>query len=83
MKTVWKYPIARQMSTSIDMPAGASPLRVGIQSGFICIWVCVIPELEKERRNFQVSGTGDPVPLSAKYIGSVTDGPFEWHVWEI
>lgn len=83
MKTVWKYEFRRgEPSQTLQMPEGAFPLRVGLQGTSFCLWACVCPDNALEQRNFTITGTGHPVLLCAKYIGSISEGPFEWHVWE-
>lgn len=82
-KTIWKYKIDTESRKCISMPISAEVIRVGIQNHTVCIWAVVLPEQKDvQNRLFYFSGTGHPVPLADKYIGSCTDGPFEWHVWE-
>lgn len=82
MLTIWKYPISS--SCSIEMPRGAEIKRVTLQNGQPMLWV----EVEKdaglsETKHFQVFGTGQEIPSPCEYIGSFTQEPFEWHVYEI
>jgi hypothetical protein len=85
MKTIWKYQITKSIGIHqlIEMPAGAEIVRVGIQGNMITLWACVLPEEPKQSYLFYFVGTGHPVPVKDRYIGSATDGGFEWHVWEV
>jgi hypothetical protein len=83
-KTVWKYQLDKSVGipTVLDMPAGSSVLRVAFQGFDLCLWACVIPGKPIVVREFFISGTGHAVPMTAEYIDSVSQPPFEWHVWE-
>jgi hypothetical protein len=66
------------------MPKGAEILTVGFQNyREITIWALVDPDAEMIERFFMVRGTGHPVELRTdqKFLGTVFDGPFVWHVW--
>ncbi len=90
---VWKYPINAGTTDvfSIDMPAGASILHFGNHDGAMAIWAIVSPERLQEARHFRICGTGHrieyPKPgwegYGAVYVGTVFDGPFVWHLFEI
>ncbi len=81
-KTVWKFPLLLGDETKLEMPQLAEVVRVGSQGEAVMLWALVLPDAPKEERFFFVSGTVHPVEMSAAYIGSVTMGRFEWHVWE-
>ena len=90
MKTVWKFPIScnsvknAQYQIFLQMPRGAEPLCVMHQpmSG-VCIWAEVDPEQPIERRRFWCIGTGHgAVPENAKYLGSVVENDYVWHLYE-
>lgn len=79
-KRVWKFPIKH----GVEMPERAEILRVGLQNGEPFLWALVCSAWEKkETRNFEIFGTGHAIPLSAGYIGGYSEGPFEWHVFEL
>lgn len=83
MKTIWKFTLKTNLEKQvIQMPQGAEVLRVGMQGSTICLWACFIQNQPMAGRIFQIVGTGQPVVLRDTYIGSVTDGAFEWHIWE-
>lgn len=84
-KTIWKYVFDMEKGhlQKFGMSPGGNVVRVAMQNGSICIWVCLVPdEFKIKVRQFYFTGTGHKVPLQDAYIGSCTDGPFEWHVWE-
>lgn len=83
MKAIWKYIINNEFVKELEMPLGASIVRVGLQGPNVCLWACVLlGDSTTEKRFFYFSGTGHPVALKDCYVGSFTQGPFEWHVWE-
>lgn len=85
MKTIYKYPLnlGRQV---VLLPLGARVLTAQVQHETICLWAEVAdPEGKKERRTFNVVGTGHPIPNNpGVYIGTVQmqEGRFVWHVYE-
>ena len=92
-ETVWKYQICNPgIVTKIACPVGAEPLSVGLQDDFagerlpggIVIWMRVDSNGPLETRRFIAIGTGrlNGVPLG-RFVGRVTQGPFEWHVFEV
>lgn len=88
MKTIWKFkmgdPLANDWTRSriIRMPLSANIIRVGMQGRDLCFWAVVVPNDGEEDRTFVMMATGASVPMHASYIGSTTDGPYEWHLWE-
>lgn len=48
----------------------------------LAIWFFVEADHAKKTRKFFVRGTGQSVPDSAIYMGSVHSGIFMWHVFE-
>lgn len=81
-KTIWKYQLSLSKNT-FTMDALGEPCRVAMQDGIVTMWAIVNPKAPQVERNFFCSGTGHDVSDTAKYVGSATDGPFEWHVWEL
>lgn len=68
----------------LDVPRGASPIRVEVQKDQPCLWVFV-PDTEAPRvsRRFAVVGTGHPAPEGSGYVGSfhLLDGTFVGHLF--
>ena len=90
METIWKFDIPIRGSVIVPMPMGARVLSVHMQEpghGLgIQVWAIVDPRLsnptEYESRKFQVRGTGNPLGKVGKFVGTVFDGDFVWHVFE-
>jgi hypothetical protein len=66
----------------VPMPASAQILHVGLDGqGVPCLWYTTNGE-ENINREVVVAGTGQEFnPGSKKHIGSVTEGPYVWHVF--
>lgn len=63
-KTIFKYPITHPENIVIEMPKEAKILTAQCQNGIPCIWALVndIPNREREKRYFEVFGTGHDIP---------------------
>lgn len=83
MTTIWKFPLAVADSYQITIPKGAEILTVQRQHEQVCIWAIVDTNAEKERRVFEIHGTGNPMAVhTRKYIGTFQQGISVWHVFE-
>ena len=86
MKTIWKFPLAVVSPYQITMPKGAKILTVQRQGAHACLWAIVDPDAEKERRVFEIFGTGqsmhEGMGIDRKYIGTFQASEFVWHVFE-
>lgn len=92
MRTIHKYPLDISGGTCrVRAPHNAKFLHVGLDPNCEpCIWaeveisksdVVVIPGYTDHR--FYIIGTGHPIPPGIeKYIGTIHQGPFIWHVYE-
>jgi hypothetical protein len=86
MKTIWKYTLTP--GEVVRMPEGAVVLTAREQNDQICIWAEVDPAKANEVRQFEIFGTGHPMPadmgVERKYIGtaSLYDGKLIFHVYE-
>jgi hypothetical protein len=67
------------------MPKGSSALSFDIQKGRFTLWALVDPKEEMlQLRRFEIVGTGyDTERRSFEYCGTVNDGPFVWHLFEV
>lgn len=88
MVRIYKYEIMDvqgNQSNEIMLPVGARVLSAGTQRGVTCIWAMVSDtEVVKEMRLFVVLGTGHVCGDGVyRHIGTVMDGPFVWHVFEV
>lgn len=90
MKTIWKFELAFEQITVLEMPKGAEVLtvQVDLKTNRPCLWVLVNPEAEKESRYIELFGTGHQintgVGVERKYIGTYQyqKGEFVGHVFE-
>lgn len=91
-KTIWKFKLRTTEFQTIKVPRGAEFLHVDMQkdpsewgSGLF-LWALVDPKSTDEERNIEVFGTGNPIHedmgVCRKYISTVMDSPFVWHVFE-
>ena len=79
--SVYKYQLGAG-PTVIDMPRGAKALHVAMQGGALMLWALVDLDEPKESRTFDVYGTGNATPLDRRYVGTVLNGQWVWHVFE-
>lgn len=69
--TIWKFEASLDDTLCIDMPRDAEILHVALQNGIPCIWARVVPDRLQEARHFAWRGTGHPVNMNWRHIGSV------------
>lgn len=88
MKTVWKFPVQMNSSKNdlfrveFDGPYGARPISVGLQGGATVLWAEVDTEHEIQRQHVYIVGTGHGiVPDHCRFVGTVQQGPYVWHVY--
>lgn len=81
MKTIWKFQLPSPLCV-IEMPAGATVIRVGRQGASICLWAIVETDNPMETRSFATVGTGHRIPPESRHLGTWDDGPFVWHLFE-
>uniref|UniRef100_A0A6M3JHR0 DUF7352 domain-containing protein n=1 Tax=viral metagenome TaxID=1070528 RepID=A0A6M3JHR0_9ZZZZ len=83
-KQIWKYSVELSGDAfSRDIPRGADILSFQNQEGNLVFWASVDPQEEKEGRFFVIIGTGMDFGLHEKHIGTVQDGAYVWHLFEI
>ena len=49
----------------------------------LTIWVQVDDKRRLRARRFAIVGTGHEVPQPARFISTVQDGPYVWHVFDL
>lgn len=89
--TIWKYPLVITDEQVLNVPLGFRPLWVGVQNGQVMLWAevgtqsdVIEPDLRANRqRRVRIIGTGNRMPNMAgfKYVGTVEQAPFIWHVY--
>lgn len=71
-KTIRKYIVSLTDSQYIEMPQNAEILNLDIQNENLCLWVLVDHSEKKEKRLFEVFGTGSDIyydmGIERKYI---------------
>ena len=84
-RTVFKYtvPVFAGVSSSLALPKDAQIIKVDMKGALITLWVIVEPNNERVLRSFIVHGTGHAVHPKGVYVGTVFDGPFVWHLFEL
>jgi len=86
MKTIYKYPLNSDRISVINLPINAKILTAAIQNKIICIWAEVDTKTPTKERFFEIFGTGWEIPqdmgIERKYVSTVFDGPYVWHVYE-
>jgi hypothetical protein len=82
---IWKFNIGLG-EQNIRMPLGAKILTAQFQGEFLCVWAMCNPgQKEYETRCFRIVGTGANIDatIPLKYISTVQNGMFVWHVFEV
>lgn len=90
MKTVWKFALpvnvlSASFSSVFQIPKGAKFLHCREQGGHLGLWFEVDPDAVKEKRTFQLFGTGTgPIRNGLEYVGTgiFADGELVLHVYE-
>ena len=84
MTRVFKYAIEHGRTT-IGMPEGSTVVHVAMQDKHVTLWAEVTDGGQPELREFLIVGTGQTIPdrVPFQHVGTVMDGPFVWHVYEI
>jgi len=85
MRTVWKYTLSLGQTT-LSAPAGATVVSVGLDPrGELCAWLNIPTDSAEAtaRLAVLVVGTGHPVHRSARFLATVKQGPFMWHVFSL
>ena len=87
MKVVHKYQPVLVMdapSEPLMIPAEAKIVHVGLQDSRVTLWAEHSRETPSTRElRVQIFGTGHPIPAFASYLGTLFDGPFVWHCYEV
>ena len=83
-RTVHKYKL--ELTSEVQrwlMRETYKVVHVGLQNGFIHLWVEVDTDTYNAERRFQIFGTGHNIPDSAVHVGSVMVDPYVWHVYDV
>lgn len=80
---IFKYPLQIATTQSVFMPEGAKILSIQTQFDQVCIWAMVDEDKRPTQRFFQIIGTGQGFDTNRKYLATVQQGSFVWHIFEI
>ena len=87
MLKVYKYEIDVNDYFEIELPSGATVLKVDEQFGKPCLWALVNPESQKTKRTFRFAGTGHPIdddkPLQFVNTFQMKGGALIFHIFEV
>jgi hypothetical protein len=86
MKAIWKFPLETTGRQTIAIPKDGFILHVAAQFNIPCLWVEVDPTAPKVDRQFEIFGTGHPIPEADRdYLGSyfLDGGSLVFHVIEL
>ncbi len=81
-QTIWKYELEIVDEQILLMPLHSDILTVQFQGPSLCLWARVDPRRSLADRRILIVGTGNPMPLAGKHIGTVQAGRLVWHVFE-
>jgi len=86
---IFKYQLMLEPIQTIEMPAPARIISVGVQSDKVCLWVEVWPDAQPKKmieKKIYLFGTGHGIPedIKMKFIGTVitNEGRLVWHLYE-
>lgn len=80
------YPAGDRTPNVVSVPVGTRILSAALRRGKVVVYVEKIvqaPDVEHKKLyvEFQPTGGTFDIDGSMKFIGTVTDGPFVWHVY--
>lgn len=87
-KKIFKYKIDPQgfidgtPYCTVLLPFGAEVVHVGMSQGSIALWAFVVVENALVPNSFLIVPTGADVPEDAKYLGTVHQNVFVWHIFQ-
>ncbi len=87
-KVIFKYSLGKQERQSVELPKGAEILSIQTQLDVIQLWAFVDSDNEREEREIEIFGTGNPIPyekgFERRYISTfqVYGGHFVFHAFE-
>ncbi len=86
--TIWKFKLEVTDRQIVEMPKGATILKVGNldKPATLYLWALCDLMVRHEERIFEIFGTGHDIPEvtqgERKFIGTIITVPFVWHVFE-
>lgn len=86
MRSVHKHPFSHlSQPLQVQCSRLAKVVLVDTQGGVPTVWIDDERDeaIHTMRRNFMVIGTGHPIPDGATHVGSLMQGAFVWHVYQL
>jgi len=86
MKRIYKYELGIESRAIIklELPLNNNILKWAMQSRIICFWALVdVSNDLTTTREFRIIATGQVIEQKEKYLATVFDGPFVWHIIEL
>lgn len=80
MMTIWKYGV----NASIPWGDTHSVVHVGLdpENDYLAVWVALDTDAPRDRMmRVTVVGTGHQLPDDSRFLGTVRQGMFMWHVF--
>lgn len=82
MKTIQQFQLKPGMTfLPLDIPDGATFLRVGPLGGVIGLWLSVDTTAPTTSRTFRIYGNDEEIPATDEYLGTVPWGAAAKHVF--
>lgn len=82
MPTIHKYPLSWGETFQLALYAGAEILTLQMQKDRPCIWVREQVSDMRQVLNLRWVGTGQEVPATSRYLGTVQVGAYVWHLFQ-
>lgn len=80
-RRMYKYPISIDDVTVVSLRGDIK--HIGIQDGSIFAWAEHLDQGPAVEYHLQVFGTGSAVPQGAIHVGTVFQGLWVWHIYQV
>lgn len=81
---IWKYVLeATTGPQDLELPQFGRAIHAQLQHGRPTIWVECDPDVPKVTRSFQVVATGERFENPLAHVGTIDDGTFWFHLFEV
>ena len=83
MAQIWKFDVAPTGEPqTIKAPGLGKAVLFSVQDGKTRVWMKVKPGNAEVERRIQIVGTGENIPSNWRYVGSLQDRGFVWHLFQ-
>lgn len=84
MERIWKFGLLLIDGVqTIEAPISFRVVHAAMQGPQLFVWAVVDPMTTMSTHQFHVYGTGQDIDRGRKYVMSVMDHEFVWHVFEV